>query len=73
MYSSIKKSFLLILINKKRSKMITIGKKYGLTDKQTVLYSQQLDKLLDQYQKLNSNSKEMKSSPTISEYKASHY
>jgi hypothetical protein len=46
----LKKKWLIVKINQKRSEMISLGKRLGLGANETIECSQQLDRLLNQYQ-----------------------
>ncbi|MGR3763635.1 Spo0E family sporulation regulatory protein-aspartic acid phosphatase [Rossellomorea sp. NS-SX7] len=46
----LKKKWLLVKINQKRAEMISLGDRLGLGAKETIDCSQQLDRLLNQYQ-----------------------
>ncbi|XXM73308.1 aspartyl-phosphate phosphatase Spo0E family protein [Lysinibacillus sphaericus] len=47
----LKKKWLLVKINQKRAEMISLGENMGLGAQETIECSQQLDDLLNQYQK----------------------
>ncbi len=49
----LKKKWLLVKINRKRSEMIFLGEKLGLTAAETISCSQQLDRLLNEYERKN--------------------
>ncbi|BCB03132.1 aspartyl-phosphate phosphatase Spo0E family protein [Bacillus sp. KH172YL63] len=51
----LKKKWLLMRINQKRSEMITLGESIGLCADETIKCSQALDKLLNEYDKCTSN------------------
>ncbi|WP_074033913.1 aspartyl-phosphate phosphatase Spo0E family protein [Bacillus massilinigeriensis] len=43
------KQELIVLIEKKRAQLITVASQYGFTSKQAIHYSQELDSLLNEY------------------------
>ncbi|MCA1062146.1 aspartyl-phosphate phosphatase Spo0E family protein [Rossellomorea sp. AcN35-11] len=55
----LKKKWLLMRINQKRSEMISLGENLGLCADETVRCSQQLDQLLNDYEKCTNKVVEM--------------
>nr|WP_066369775.1 aspartyl-phosphate phosphatase Spo0E family protein [Neobacillus fumarioli] len=47
------KDDLISLIEKKRVELIQVAARYGLTSSAAIRYSQELDKLLNEYNKIN--------------------
>ncbi|WP_369690663.1 Spo0E family sporulation regulatory protein-aspartic acid phosphatase [Neobacillus fumarioli] len=51
--SAVIKDDLISLIEKKRVELIQVAARYGLTSSAAIRYSQELDKLLNEYNKIN--------------------
>ncbi|MCA1059394.1 aspartyl-phosphate phosphatase Spo0E family protein [Rossellomorea aquimaris] len=51
----LKQKWLLLRINQKRSEMISLGENLGLCAEETIKCSQQLDQLLNDYEKCTHN------------------
>ncbi len=73
MNNEIKQSNLLKKIDQKRTEMIYLGQQFGLTSEQTILCSQELDKLLNRYEGVKTNSRSIKVHPRRGKIKKTLY
>ena len=64
----LKQKWLLMRINQKRSEMITLGENLGLCAEETIKCSQQLDQLLNDYDKCTNTVVSLTSEESSSEF-----